>query len=303
MKLLIVDDDLTTCTMLDAVTQEWGFKPIIADNGEAAWQILQEEDSPNLLLLDWIMPQLTGPNLCRRIRQQENDNPPYIILLTVRNTTTDIVKGLEAGANDYIAKPFETPELKARLQVGRRMLDLQAQLNSATKALIYQASHDEVTGLKNRWALMYALEEEITRAQRQSQCLCIVLCDIDHFKQVNDTHGHLTGDAVLREVAARMTTTIRPYDHIGRYGGEEFLILLNAAEDQVANACERIRHAIADTPIITKENELKVTISCGATLFMPPDDNRGKNTLLAAADSALYKAKSSGRNCTVISSP
>ncbi len=205
MKLLIAEDDLTSRTVLTAVAGKWGFETIAVEDGEAAWDVLQADEPPRLLLLDWEMPRLDGLALCERIRNRESSNPPYIILLTARTETDDIVAGLEAGANDYISKPFVNSELQARLQVGRRMLNLQAELINAKEAMAFQATHDALTGLLNRGAIMEALDVEMARAQRQDQTLCIGLCDIDHFKRVNDTHGHLAGDAVLREVTQRLS--------------------------------------------------------------------------------------------------
>ncbi len=303
MKLLIAEDDLTSRTMLAAVTRKWGYEPIAVEDGEAAWQIMQEDEAPRLLLLDWEMPKLDGLALCQRIRQQQSSNPPFIILLTARCETGDIVAGLDAGANDYIAKPFENAELQARLQVGRRMLTLQQELLGAKDALAFQATHDALTGLLNRGAVMQMLEKEMARAIRQSQPLCVGLCDIDYFKRINDAHGHPAGDAVLQEVTKRIVGALRPYDQVGRYGGEEFLILLNAKKDQAQNLLERIRRAMADTPIVIEQAKLEVTISCGATLFVPPEDKRGGDALLTIADAALYESKAAGRNCTVFSPP
>ncbi len=303
MKLLIAEDDLTSRTMLAAVARIWGFEPIEVEDGEAAWQGMQGDEPPRLLLLDWEMPKLDGLALCQRIRLQASDDPPYIILLTARSGTADIVEGLGKGANDYIAKPFDNAELQARLQVGRRMLDLQGQLNEAKEALVIQATYDALTGLLNRGAVMKALEQEMARAQRQAQALCVGLCDIDHFKRINDTHGHPAGDAVLREVARRIAAALMPDDQVGRYGGEEFLILLNTAGDQEKNTFERIRRAIADTPFIVEQASLVVTISCGVSVFTPPDDGRDGAVLLAAADAALYEAKAAGRNRTLFGQP
>ncbi len=301
MKLLIAEDDLTSRTMLAAVTSKWGYEPVEVEDGEAAWQIMQGEDAPRLLLLDWEMPKLDGLALCQRIRQQKDkdSNPTFIILLTARNETAYIVEGLNAGANDYITKPFKNAELQARLQVGRRMLDLQEELNSAKQALAIQANHDELTGLINRRALMEAMEQEMARANRQSLPLHVGLVDIDHFKQVNDSHGHLAGDAILRDVASRLGTTLRTYDRVGRYGGEEFMILLSCDAAHAQEAFERIRRAIADEAFVYEEVTLQITISCGVTSYTPLQDTRNSTELLAAADDALYEAKAAGRNRTV----
>lgn len=299
MKLLIAEDDLTSRAMLAAVARKWGYEPIAVEDGEAAWQVLRQPEPPRLLLLDWMMPRLDGLALCRRIRREESSDPPFIVLLTGRGETEDIVKALEAGANDHVAKPFDNTELQARLAVGKRMLDLQAELRRATEALAIRATRDSLTGLLNRGAIMEALEQEMARARRRGQTLCVGLCDIDHFKRVNDTHGHLAGDAVLREAARRIEAALRPFDHVGRYGGEEFLILVDATRDQAPALFERIRHVFADTPFVVENAALDVTISCGATLFMPPADERIDTALIAAADAALYRAKDAGRNRTV----
>jgi two-component system cell cycle response regulator len=299
MKILIAEDDLTSRTLLSAVAGKWGYEPIAVADGESAWAALQAPNAPRLLLLDWEMPKLDGLALCQRIRQQASSNPPFIILLTARNETVDVVTGLDIGANDYITKPFENAELQARLRVGTRMLELQTELNQAKEALAFQASHDFLTGMLNRGAIMHLLEQEIARAQRQSHPLCIGLCDIDHFKQINDNHGHAIGDAVLREVARRMADSLRPYDQAGRYGGEEFLFFMAADEEQGRSMFERLRRAIADTPFELEGSRLSITLSSGVSVFQPPEDARGASALLAAADAALYQAKSAGRNRTL----
>jgi len=302
LRLLIAEDDLTSRLILTAITKKWGYTPIAVEDGEAAWQILQGENPPQLLLIDWMMPKLDGVTLCKHLRKQISDKPPFIILLTARNETKDIVSGLGAGANDYIAKPYNNAELLARLRVGERMMNLQYELCKAKNKLQIQATHDALTGLLNRGAIMTSLDKEIDRARRQSRPLSIGMCDIDHFKRVNDTHGHQAGDAVLREVAKRFNTTLRPYDEIGRYGGEEFLFLLHADEGQAPKLFDRIQHDIADTPITTETTTLTLTISCGVTQFTPPYDTRNAASLLATADTALYKAKAAGRNLTIFDS-
>ena len=300
MKLLIADDDLTSRKMLASVTGRWGFEPVEAEDGLQAWNLLQQAEPPRLLLLDWEMPGLDGLTLCQRLRQHGGEDPPFIIMLTARSQTADIVQGLGAGANDYIAKPFEIAELQARLQVAKRMLELQSELLQMRNHLMYQANHDELTGLMNRRAVMDALNKEIARGKRQDQQLCIALCDIDHFKQVNDTYGHLAGDAVLKQVAERMITTLRPYDHIGRYGGEEFLIVLNADPALGFQLFERIRRAISDHPFSVETQSLNASISIGVVPVDPNDQNLSQSLILAQADNALYEAKGNGRNCTQI---
>jgi len=300
LKILIAEDDLTTRAIMSAVVRNWGFEPIEAEDGEAAWKILQQDDAPRLLLLDWEMPNLDGIALCRRIRLSNHSDPPYIILLTARQGTNDLVKGLESGANDYVSKPFDNMELQARLNVGRRVLELQADLNAVREALAFQADHDELTGLLNRRAIMKMLDKEVARAKRHPQMLCVGLCDIDHFKTINDTYGHQAGDAILKAVALRFLDMLRPYDEVGRYGGEEFLVLLSTDDDQALMLFERLRNVIAEKPFVVGDISLNVTVSCGVTCFRVPSDERNCDNLFAAADIALYEAKDGGRNRTVI---
>jgi len=300
MKLLIAEDDITTRTMLTVVTKSWGYEPVAVEDGETAWQVLQADDPPRLLLLDWMMPELDGLALCQRIREKESQDPPFIVLLTARDDTSDIVRGLDAGANEYISKPIGNAELRARLQVGQRMLDLQAELNQTREALAYQAYHDSLTGLLNRRAVMEGLEEECARIKREFSIVCIAMCDIDHFKKINDTYGHPTGDAVLQQVAGRITHALRPYDKVGRYGGEEFLIVLPMESEQVEVPLDRLRRAISDVPFVHGEISVQVTMSGGATIHSSTSDHRDSESLIAAADSALYQAKKSGRNRFVI---
>ena len=300
MKLLIADDDLTSRVLLENLARKWGWEPIVVEDGEAAWEILQQDNRPRLLLIDWEMPRLNGLALCQRIRKQSDTDPAYIILLTSRNQTIDIVTGLEEGANDYITKPFNNVELQARVRVGKRMLGLQHELNQAKEMLAFQASHDVLTGLLNRRAIMEALDKELSRSFRQQQPLCVVMCDIDFFKKINDNYGHLAGDHVIREVTQRISAELRPYDLVGRYGGEEFLLMFNSSLQDAFKSLERIRLSIASMPFNYEKQILKVTISSGVTVYDSPDEEGDKQVLIDAADKALYEAKENGRNRVVV---
>jgi two-component system cell cycle response regulator len=302
MKILIAEDDSTSRITLLAIVSEWGYEPIPAADGAQVLSLLQADDAPRLLLLDWKIPEVNGLDLCKKIREEDSSNPPYIILLTGRSDTEDVVTGLKAGANDYMSKPFDNAELKARLEVGKRMLGLHDELNRAKEAMAFQANFDELTELMNRRAVMKAMVNEIERSKRNSQPLYICMCDIDHFKKINDTHGHLAGDAVLKEIAQRFNNSLRPYDLCGRYGGEEFLIILNSKEHHIHDVFERIRQAISDEPFIYEETALNITISCGVTRYNPPSDVRNTTQILIDADTALYEAKNNGRNRTVFTS-
>jgi len=282
--------------MLQALTRKWGYESIVVEDGAQAWEVLQQPDAPKLLIVDWMMPEMDGLALCKKIKELDSSDPPYVILLTAKSQTEDIVDGLEAGANDYIAKPFDNAELQARLRVGQRMLDLQGELNAAKVKLTHQALHDPLTGVLNRGAIMDILDKEIAKSTRENKSFCIAMLDLDHFKQVNDTHGHLAGDSILKGFVERTQNILRPYDHLGRFGGEEFLLLGYCDSKNGNTLLERLRSVIADTPFEFKGKMIPATVSIGAIYF---DEHHNSTDLLAQADDALYKAKEEGRNKVV----
>jgi len=287
--------------MLSAITKSWGYEVTLVEDGAQAWQLMQQDDAPSLLLLDWEMPNMNGIEVCERVISQSPENPPYIVLLTSRTGSDAIVEGLSKGASDYLAKPFDREELKVRLQVGKRLIEMQQKLNSTLQELTDLASKDALTGLLNRRTIMEALPKEIKRIERQEQVLCIGMCDIDHFKRINDTYGHLAGDEVLKEVTHRMTETLREYDLLGRYGGEEFLIITPV--DTTTNSMmvyQRICEAVSGQPIEIEGASITVTISCGVTSYRPEHDNHDIFKVIGRADDALYQAKHAGRNQVVL---
>lgn len=296
MEILIADDDLTSRTLLENLACKWGFSPIAVEDGEEAWEVLKLKNPPKLLLIDWEMPKLNGLELCKRIRETATNDPAYIIILTARTDSNDIVEGLDSGANEYVTKPFNVAELQARINVGKRVLRLQEQLIQATEELSFQASHDALTNLLNRRAILDQMDIEIERAGRQKLPLCIAMADIDYFKKINDTHGHSAGDEVLKTVVERTIETLRAFDLMGRFGGEEFLFIINATQDEAQLLFERVRERIANTPFHHLDNSFNVTISCGFTVYDPSSDKRQLQALIDDADKALYAAKESGRN-------
>ena len=301
MKLLIADDDDVLRHILQSQLTKWGYDVIEARNGLEAWRLLHGNDAPRLAVLDWVMPGMDGVEVCKEIRKREDQPYIYLLLLTAKQEKEDVIAGMEAGADDYVAKPFEPQELKVRLRAGRRILDLQAELLSARETLRYQATHDCLTGLLNRSATIEALRNELDRASRQGSPVCLMLGDIDHFKNINDTYGHAIGDAVLCEAAQRMRSSLRTYDSVGRYGGEEFLFILPGCDVQNArNQAERLLAAITSCPVELPRVAISFTMSIGVVVKynVTVDD---LESLIQAADSAMYTAKVHGRNRAVLS--
>jgi diguanylate cyclase (GGDEF)-like protein len=273
---------------------KWGYEVLAVGDGKGAWEELQKPDAPALLVLDWEMPGMDGIDVCRKVRARESGHPRYIILLTARRGTEDLVAGLEAGANDYVGKPFDPAELRARVDVGRRFVELYDQLLASQRALEHLARTDCLTQLMNRGAILTRLYEEVARTKRQGSTLALGIMDIDHFKRVNDTHGHAAGDQVLREVVRRLRVAVRPYDGLGRIGGEEFLLLIpGAAREDARAVLERVRQAVCATPVDHADRQIDVTVSLGGTTTRgdEPEDQ-----VLIRADEALYRAKELGRN-------
>jgi diguanylate cyclase (GGDEF)-like protein len=296
MRVLIADDSLVMRRLLEVTLRGWGYEVVSAADGAEAWEILQSEDAPPLAILDWIMPVFTGPELCRLVRGQSRPGYTYILLLTSKSQREDIVQGMDAGADDYVTKPFDQHELEARLRAGRRIVDLQIQLMRAQEELRDQATRDSLTRCWNRAYIMAALTREIDRAVREKSWLGLLMLDLDHFKTVNDSYGHSAGDAVLREVVARIFSSMRSYDLLGRYGGEEFLVILPGCDlTNTIHHGERLRQAMLGRPVNVGSAQLAVSASFGA-VSLPPRFAASADQILHLADEALYRAKARGRN-------
>jgi diguanylate cyclase (GGDEF)-like protein len=282
--------------MLRSALANWGYDVVLAENGAEAWHVLAEPDPPPMAILDWVMPHLTGPEVCRRVRETRREPYTYILLLTSKNTKGETVEGLEAGADDYIVKPFDQHELQVRLRAGKRIIDLQMDLLQAREELRERANKDLLTMLPNRPAISATLEQEISRCHRDRRTVGIILLDIDYFKQINDNHGHFAGDAVLRETASRLRGNMRPYDQVGRYGGEEFLVVLpNCDLEQAKVQAERMRQKLQASAMLVDGSELHVSASFGVTVSDASE--RDASVFVRVADQALYQAKAGGRNC------
>lgn len=289
MRVLIADDDDVTLTTLQGMLTHLGHEPVLARDGTEAWELICREDAPSLAILDWMMPHIEGPEICRRLRQHEKRPYQYLIILTAKDGMQDLVDSLQSGADDYLSKPFDERELRARLHAGERILALQDELRA-------RATFDELTGLLNRATIRERLQRELSQALRTGESVSIVLTDLDDFKRVNDTCGHPVGDEVLREAARRLATRMRSYDEFGRYGGEEFLSVLPGCN--LSNALQvagRMREAMVGAPLETSVGPIPLTASFGVATA---DGAASLNidAMITAADEALYRAKRAGRN-------
>jgi two-component system, cell cycle response regulator len=299
MKLLVADDDFTSRQILQAVLMKCGYEVVSASDGNEAWQALNEPDHPRLAILDWNMPGMDGLEVVRRLRKAETTDPHYLIILTSRGEKKDVVEALNAGANDYVAKPYDNEELQARIGVGIRVVELQAalacrvsDLDRANAAIAQLASTDELTRLGNRRSFNERLVKEVSAARRHGYPLALIMADLDHFKRVNDLFGHDAGDRVIQIFAALLTTATRLEDFPARWGGEEFVVLLPHTSDEGGwRVAERVRASYAVTQC--DGVNLPLSASFGVADLREGEDGE---SLLRRADSALMQAKQAGRN-------
>ena len=286
MRILVAEDEPTQRRLLEALLKKWGHEVVTASDGNATWSVLASENPPLLAIVDWMMPGMDGLSVCRNLRSQSDRPYVYVILVTAKDHKQDLVEAFEAGADDFMSKPFDAQELRARLQTGIRILHLQEQLVSAS-------THDSLTGVLNRGAIISVLERELARVGREGGSVGIIMADLDHFKRINDELGHLAGDTVLKEAAHRIVSALRAYDAVGRYGGEEFLMVLPGCDAQSATSrAEEIRLRVSEN-LATGYGEVVVTLSLGVSAT---DRVVECNKVLCAADEALYRAKQKGRN-------
>lgn len=296
MKVLVVEDSAVDRRIVTKHLKEWKYQFAVTTTGEEGWKALQAEDAPKLVITDWMLPDIEGVELCRKIRNRTDKPYTYIMLVTARDRKRDMLRAMEAGADDYLVKPFNKLELKARLIAASRILDLQEQLIRLGDSLRFAATHDNLSGLWNRAQILDFLDRELVRSNRDQSPLGIVLADLDHFKKVNDTYGHLAGDAVLKEVSQRMHGNIRVYDGLGRYGGEEFLVVLPGCELTIAmRRGEDLRQLIGQKSVSALGHKINVTASFGVAVAEAGSEIRAE-ALLQKADQALYAAKRKGRN-------
>jgi two-component system, cell cycle response regulator len=293
VRILIADDDALSRGVLEATLRRLGHETVVVTNGTDALDELLRPHGPRLAILDWMMPGPDGLAVCRAVRERVGPYV-YVVLLTARDRHEDMIAALDADVDDFLTKPLDPGELQARLRSGQRLLALQENLLQAQEALRYQATHDDLTGLWNRAMVRDHLTIELSRAKREGKPLAVALADLDHFKKVNDTLGHSAGDAILREAAARIRGALRAYDSLGRYGGEEFLIVLpNCDADAAVVVAERARDCVA-TPMHVGAVDVPLSISVGVASTTTAAED--PDSLIQAADDALYRAKAAGRN-------
>jgi len=312
-RILVVEDDPATLALLERRLKRAGYEVIGCCNGKEAATELNRSRA-DIIIADWEMPEVTGIELCRMVSELRETSPlraPHFILLTAHAEREKVVQAFECGADDFVRKPYDIHELLARVRAAERILNLQEQLverqlelskSNARLALLNRkleklASTDSVTDLPNRRCTMQRLEEAWALAQRSKCPLACVMADVDHFKLVNDRHGHAAGDLILHKVAQRIRRTLRRYDVCGRFGGEEFLVVCPDTDVSAAvQVGERIRMAVADRPIHHDSATIAVTVSLGVSWNRPA--HQRIDQMLAEADTLLYRAKQAGRNQT-----
>jgi two-component system, cell cycle response regulator len=295
VKILIVEDEPLSRRLLEVTLRKWDYEVVTTSDGREAWELLQGPEAPNLVISDWMMPDMDGLELSTRIRENERPGYTYLILLTSKGRKEDLIKGLEAGADDYLIKPFDHEELRIRIKIGERIISLE-------RRVLQLANTDSLTGVLNRRAFMERLQIEVERAVRECSPLSIVLVDLDHFKNINDQYGHQTGDLVLQKFAEQLSALSRQYDFVGRYGGEEFAVCFPGLDgSNVALVAERMRRRVEDLRVPTNDPSqcISFTASFG-TASLCQDCEEPLNALIAKADEAMYMAKRQGRNCVCV---
>lgn len=296
MKVLIAEDDNVTRRRLEKSLTDMDFEVVSCKDGLDAWKVIQSGNAPSLLLLDWLMPGMNGLEICRKVRKQAREPYTFIILLTSKGEQDDFVEGMDAGADDYIIKPFNHNDLRVRLKAGKRIVELNEELLSVRDNFEKQAIHDKLTGLYNRHYMAEMLEKEFASALRYQHDLSCILLDLDCFKDVNDTFGHAFGDLVLREFSACLRQNARTSDITIRYGGEEFMLLLpNTDIIGAEEVAEKIRTVCETKRYNDGNNSVTVTVSIGITSVKHHQLMESKE-LMALADKALYQSKAEGRN-------
>ena len=296
-RVMVIDDDENQIKILTKALESAGYQVSSFTDGEAALAKVNEVE-PHLLILDINMPGLDGFGVLRELRSSENYLS--VFFLSGKSEAEDVVKGLDFGADDYLCKPYDLRELMARVRVQLRLNHLRQQLKEANQKLSEQVEMDELTGLFNMRSMYKRLEDVMIRAQRYQRYMAVIMIDMDHFKKVNDKHGHVFGSFVISEVGRLIGAELRQTDLAARYGGDEFLIVLTETKPEgVEFFCDRLRMAIGKQLYVQGEHKESITVSVGAVTVMPETYIQPRE-IVKKADRALYQAKDRGRNCVVV---
>ncbi len=295
MKILVVEDVRESRLAVKKTLEAAGYETVEAEDGQIAWEFFQREPF-RMVVTDWMMPKLDGIGLIEKIRSSSLIRYTYIIMLTAQDETVQIVRGLESGADEYLTKPFDIKELLARVASGKRILDLEDKLTQSRDQMEKLALQDGLTGVLNRRAIEEHAIAEIELARRKHRPISLIMLDIDHFKSINDRYGHAAGDQALIKIAQVLNLNLRSYDRIGRWGGEEFIIIMpDTVLPDAIKVAERMRKSVADTIFPLKDGgEHSAQISLGITSGADPFLSLTR--MLDEVDQALYCAKNTGRN-------
>jgi len=296
MKVLIAEDDPASNALLKSLLLKWGFDVVNTFGGVEAWKALQREDTPQIAILDWMMPGMDGLEVCRRVREQEKggDLYTYVIVLTAKSDREDIVTGIDAGADEYIVKPFDKEELRARLRTGQRIIELQTALRVANRKLLLMSRLDPLTGALNRNAILDDLDLAFYRSEREKKPLSISLVHVDNLKKLSQSAGCAAGDRILQDIVRRINARIRRTDYLGRYGTDDFLVVLSGVDLNTGmGVCRRIRDTISEKEIPVNDHSLPVTVSQCLVVW---DGKAGAQEFIAAAENTLSATKTRGRN-------
>ena len=299
LPILVVDDDPVSRTLLEKILIRAGYKVTSVENGREALQTLKEKFF-SIVISDWMMPEMDGIELCKVIRNTDFQGYIFFILITSRDAKDDLVLGLEAGADDYLTKPFNHAELRARLNSAERILKLEKFLKKANEEIKVLSITDPLTNSYNRGYLIQRLPQEISCALRYGRPLALIMSDLDHFKMINDEFGHQAGDMVLKKFVESINGKIRQgIDWLARYGGEEFILVLPETDLRGASVlAERLRHIVSEDVIDIGEIQLKITASFGVTHLdsTKVTDKDYSGFMIKEVDTCLYLAKKEGRN-------
>lgn len=292
MQVLVVDDNEIDCLTTGSFVEKANMNLLVANDPDSALEIIaNQEITPEIIVVDWIMPKMNGLELCQKIRELKFTITPYIIMVTSNSLGENEQNALDVGADDFIEKPIHGAIFISRLRVGARIINLQ-------KKLLSLAHTDELTGLLNRRAAIAACKTHLSRLARTEVPLshCLIISDIDFFKKINDTYGHEMGDRVLVDVSKRLRNSLRPFETVARFGGEEFLLYCEANEQEAELILERMRKAISTSPYTYKDLSLHVTMSFGCVVIKQNDTHHDINEFIKTADSLLYEVKNAGRD-------